>query len=533
MAFGPEMIRLQEAWINNTMKNALVDRGESCSEGILLDLRCHRRDITLFISWSTKLPGIFKITRSQKKDLITLFPRRSPLGELLNGHLAGAYLLEARQIQRDRIMALEFSKLVSSSVNHRITMIMELMDRSTNICLLQDGIILECHKRLYPDTSDRVLLPGNTYSPPSPMLSQPHAGLSRGMIRVLQGYPNYPSTAAEMEHLLYSQDPLKTEWQAIQKGKDLFPIPKGLAEEYLPTLKDPLELPSGIMEEHLIGEALATKRKKLLSIIDKKVTALQPQLPNPELLERANRIKSVAEFLMSLPQGREGGKLFITNWPGLEENTEVEIPNGTTPVEEAQRLFKEYRRLLRRHRASEERAPVVRGEIATLEEQRALLMGPISGQDLAALEAEIDTKGSKGNTRGKVRIPKGQEAPGVKRLNPSFGTIYVGLSAMGNREITFRIAKPDDIWFHVKDLPGSHVLLRPKDPKSPIAEEVLAVVASLAAWFSPARSESKAWVDYTQRKNLRPLPEKGVAGVRYKVFKSLLVQPKDPGELGL
>ncbi|MCX7827908.1 MAG: NFACT family protein [Thermanaerothrix sp.] len=532
MAFGPEIIRLQEAWINKNLSHALVDRGDSCSEGILLDLRCQRKEVTLFVSWSPKLPGIFKINRYQRRDLTSLFPRKSPMGELLNGHLPGACLLQARQIQQDRVMALEFAKFVSSSVSHRITLIIELMERSPNICLLQDDIILDCHRRLYPDSSDRIILPGNPYSPPSPMGHQLCSGLSRGMIKVLQKYPNYPSTAEEVEHLLYARDPLETEWQIMQKGKDLFPIPKSIDQDQLPSLKDPLSATSIIMEEYLIGEALAAKRKKLLSIIDKKLTALRPQLPDPELLKRANRLKSIGEFLMSLPQERGGGKITITDWPGLEEAIEVEIPNGVTPVEEAQRLFNEYRRLLRRHKASEERAPMVRGEIATLEEQRALLMGPISGQDMATLESEIDTKGNNGSVK-RSRAKKGQEPPGVKRLNPCFGTIYVGLSAMGNREITFRIAKPEDIWFHVKDLPGSHVLLRLKDPKAPLMEDALELAASLAAWFSPARGEDKVWIDYTQRKNLRPLPEKGVAGVRYRVFKSLLVQPKSPDELGL
>jgi predicted ribosome quality control (RQC) complex YloA/Tae2 family protein len=111
--------------------------------------------------------------------------------------------------------------------------------------------------------------------------------------------------------------------------------------------------------------------------------------------------------------------------------------------------------------------------------------------------------------------------------------ILVGLSAQGNREVTFRLAKPTDIWFHVKDIPGSHVIFRPRDPKAPVGDDLTALLGSIAAWFSPARGEGKVWVDYTERRNLRPLPEMGIAGVRYRVFRSILVEPMSPEELGL
>ena len=62
--------------------------------------------------------------------------------------------------------------------------------------------------------------------------------------------------------------------------------------------------------------------------------------------------------------------------------------------------------------------------------------------------------------------------------------------------------------------------------EAPPEERWIREIAALAAWYSRGRGSGRVWVDYTQRKHVRSLPEKGIAGVRYSSFKSVLAEPK-------
>lgn len=81
--------------------------------------------------------------------------------------------------------------------------------------------------------------------------------------------------------------------------------------------------------------------------------------------------------------------------------------------------------------------------------------------------------------------------------------IWVGRNNVQNDELTLKFAKPDDLWLHAKNIPGSHVIVRVPDP---IPEKTLFEAASLAAWFSKARNSSKVQIDYTRAKYVRNLP---------------------------
>jgi len=109
--------------------------------------------------------------------------------------------------------------------------------------------------------------------------------------------------------------------------------------------------------------------------------------------------------------------------------------------------------------------------------------------------------------------------------------VYAGLSSRGNRYVTFSLAKPDDIWFHVQGVPGSHVILRynlsPADEERNTAVEFC---ASLALHFSKARGNKNQRVDYTKRKYVSPI-RGGEANVTYREFKSITADEEFWAEL--
>lgn len=80
-------------------------------------------------------------------------------------------------------------------------------------------------------------------------------------------------------------------------------------------------------------------------------------------------------------------------------------------------------------------------------------------------------------------------------------TILIGKNNLQNEEVTFKLSRKNDIWFHVKDLPGSHVLLKSDNP----TDEQIEVAASYAAYYSKAKTFPKVEVTYTNVKNVKKI----------------------------
>ena len=82
---------------------------------------------------------------------------------------------------------------------------------------------------------------------------------------------------------------------------------------------------------------------------------------------------------------------------------------------------------------------------------------------------------------------------------PLMGTvILVGKNNLQNDRLSFKTANKNEIWLHVKDMPGSHVVIRDPNP----SEETILQAAQLAAWFSKGRDSAHVPVDYLPVKNL-------------------------------
>jgi predicted ribosome quality control (RQC) complex YloA/Tae2 family protein len=103
--------------------------------------------------------------------------------------------------------------------------------------------------------------------------------------------------------------------------------------------------------------------------------------------------------------------------------------------------------------------------------------------------------------------------------------IYVGRSPRGNADLTFRIARPDDLWFHARNSPGAHVVLHLDSERAATSEE-LERAASLAAFHSKARASEKVAVDYTERKFVRRQKNAPPGLVWYTNARTLVVAPE-------
>ncbi|HKG24394.1 MAG TPA: NFACT RNA binding domain-containing protein, partial [Thermomicrobiales bacterium] len=107
--------------------------------------------------------------------------------------------------------------------------------------------------------------------------------------------------------------------------------------------------------------------------------------------------------------------------------------------------------------------------------------------------------------------------------------IYVGRSGAENDAVTFDLAGPNDTWLHARGVPGSHVIVRWRDPAGNEDEETLRRAAALAAHYSAARASGTVEVDATRRRYVRKIKGTGPGMVTYRNERTLAVRPRDEG----
>jgi predicted ribosome quality control (RQC) complex YloA/Tae2 family protein len=153
--------------------------------------------------------------------------------------------------------------------------------------------------------------------------------------------------------------------------------------------------------------------------------------------------------------------------------------------------------------------------------------GPKAGE--SAAKGKIRTsKGARKNegrkAEKKTGSPQAKAFAGVMALRSSDGLeILLGKSAQGNDSIVGKLSRSDDIWLHVHQMPGSHVLVRAG--KEAVPDQTLLEAATLAAHYSSARHSVNIPVIYTQSKFVRKIPQSYPGHVNYRQEKTVFITP--------
>jgi predicted ribosome quality control (RQC) complex YloA/Tae2 family protein len=128
-------------------------------------------------------------------------------------------------------------------------------------------------------------------------------------------------------------------------------------------------------------------------------------------------------------------------------------------------------------------------------------------------------------------VPKPRAAPAKRRpidiRLADDARVYVGRSPKGNADLTFRLARPDDLWFHARNTPGAHVVLHLDTAREATPSE-LERAAELAAFHSKAGASDKVSVDFTERKYVRRQSNAPPGLVWYTNARTLVVAPRGP-----
>ena len=203
----------------------------------------------------------------------------------------------------------------------------------------------------------------------------------------------------------------------------------------------------------------------------------------------------------------------------------VPLDPEVTPLVNAQRFFK------KAQKGSRGLAQVEKREREILERMNQLKSAQRSLpalQDPAEIKkAFLDLFPKKIEQELKPKKAKEERVPTPNILREKLSKQFelcAGTSAAANEYVTFQLAQPDDLWFHVRDLPGSHVILRKLQRDIAVPEEILLQAAKVAAVHSKAKPGSKVTVSYTEKKNVKKIPGGPMGLVTMTKEKSLFIE---------
>jgi predicted ribosome quality control (RQC) complex YloA/Tae2 family protein len=185
-----------------------------------------------------------------------------------------------------------------------------------------------------------------------------------------------------------------------------------------------------------------------------------------------------------------------------EKQSDIEIPLDllSSPVENAQRYYKNYNKEKRAESHAEEQKKEILQEIEYLETQLVNIDNCTEDNEIDEIRSELISLGYIRKGRKTASRKLKQSKPNHYISTDGF-EIFVGKNNIQNDFLTTKFAEPMDIWMHTKNIPGSHVII--KVNSKPVTETVLNEAANLAAYYSKARNSSSVPVDYTERKNVK------------------------------
>lgn len=212
----------------------------------------------------------------------------------------------------------------------------------------------------------------------------------------------------------------------------------------------------------------------------------------------------------------QGDEIFATLYQ-LDENDRDEAK------ERAAAVFAEYKKLAKTLPHVDARERVVRASLEAVETLRweAERAGD---EEVDGVEAAVAGLNPRRRTLAPARVLK-RKRPPLELRTPRGSRILIGRSPVENAELTFRHARPGDLWFHAQRIPGAHVILA-RDDRGAVPEEDLELAAALAAFYSRAKNTATVAVDYTQRKHVRKQRAAPPGLVWYTNATTLVVAPR-------
>jgi predicted ribosome quality control (RQC) complex YloA/Tae2 family protein len=252
----------------------------------------------------------------------------------------------------------------------------------------------------------------------------------------------------------------------------------------------------------------------------RKLASLQQEWGRAQSVEM---IRTRGEMLLAYMHTIQPGQRAL-EVPGTE--IEIELDPNLTPVEQSQAIFREYRKARAAIERLPERIAESEARIAYYDDLDTALDLASTYDDIRAVLSEIAAAdrplqpAEQPKRKGRGKEPR---APQPLRVQTRRGAqMLLGRTAGQNDTATFRLAAPDDLWFHVRTGPGSHVILRAAPD---LTHEDIEDAARLAAGYSKLREDTQVDVVYTERRHVRRIPNGPPGQATYRNERVIRVTP--------
>lgn len=468
---------------------------------------------------------------------------------VLRKYLQGAVIESIEQIENDRIVEITVSNKNEIGDHIQATLIIEIMGKHSNILLVDKSShkILEVIKHIgFSQNSYRTLLPGATYiAPPSTEALNPFTIKDEKLFEILQTQEltakNLQNlfqglgrdTATELEKQLLN-DKLATfrnffgqETKPCLTDKSFSCVPFSTKiEGHFSSLSQLLDV---YYKDKAERDRVKQQASELIRRVENELQKNRQKLKKQEkellATENAEEFRQKGEllttFLHQVPNDQD--QVILENYYTNQPIT-IALDKALTPNQNAQRYFKRYQKLKEAVKYLTDLIEETKATILYLESVETVL-NQAGLDEIAEIREELIQTGFI-RRRQREKIQKRQK-PEQYLASDGKTIIYVGRNNLQNEELTFKMARKEELWFHAKDIPGSHVVisgnLNPTD-------EVKTDAAELAAYFSKGRLSNLVQVDMIEVKKLNK-PTGGKPGfVTYTGQKTLRVTP-DPEKI--
>ena len=399
---------------------------------------------------------------------------------LLRKHLTGAVIQHFLQPGGDRLIVLELKAVDELGRVSEEKLIVEMIPGRTNIILVgNDGLIVDCtYHRDYDAEGYRRLFPGMIYRFP----------------KTPEGY----SSPKKTDTIFINKE------ASLSEALDRYYSAKEKEEVYLRRSRE-------------LRTSLSSAEKRIRKKLEIQRNDLARSLGREDIRRKADLITA------NIWQLKRGDRELRCVDFYDEANPEVTIALDPllSPQNNASKLYKQYNKL----KTAEEYLTklISKGEaqldyIASVQEE---LSRAFSDRDITEIRKELIVAGfikNKAKPAGRKEKPQ----PPLQIVTPEGYEILAGRNNIQNEELTFKTSRRDDMWFHVKTIHGSHVILR-CGADQPDENSVM-LAAAMAVYCSQGRNGGNVAVDYTRIRNIRKIPEALPGRVSYTNYQTVFVR---------
>jgi predicted ribosome quality control (RQC) complex YloA/Tae2 family protein len=285
------------------------------------------------------------------------------------------------------------------------------------------------------------------------------------------------------------------------------PFPVAQAAEALYGQKD-----EQLRAEEILRRLLRSLKKKIERIARTREKVLGEAARGAEAEEHRRIGELVSQNLHRIQRGDKVARLTEYTEQGPVE-VEVALHPERSPKQEAEWRFHQYRRLLRGSERASARLDQLNEELTAA--QREIEQWQSASADALLQQPEVPLAGR--------RKPLARSRPYKEYFSSRGERIWVGRHSRANDELTFKVARPEDLWLHARGASGSHVVV-PLEKKAEINSELLVDAAHLALHHSALKGEPRGEIIYVKAKHVRRRKGDPAGAVNVEREKTLTVR---------